>query len=705
MSDLGNNSQYQSGGRFYTSPNKIIEQESRNEFYNKVGGRDGIASKDQAEIANIIQNMLERIASESQVTNNEISQMVSAIKESVMNAPNVQQGAKEGMNTFNELVSNNLSLLQSFEKQNNLSLDNNALKQVNESPLKQLIHTNQGILNILQQMERNTSVVGNNINSLRLDSLNNEKSKKSAEEAQHAEQMSGFDRLRNALLFMAVSSPLVSRLNQLGSSLISLGLMKVMGNEKAPDILRKGAATAIYLKVPETIMLGISTLFSGWLFNVGSKHLGTTFTNIGNAFKNSAKGILTLGRGLFSNIGKLLTGIIPRIIPLLLNPWTLAITAIVGVIAAGVGLHKMLTNRMDENIDRNPELTNRQKDKEKIKAHGASGALTGMASGAISGAIIGSIVPGIGTAVGAAIGGAIGLIGGGLIGVIKPLKTAIDNGSVNISKFLKSISNTILNIFTFLSPFGLVFRGIYEWVKGLISGKSSVVGAHVGNAVQNVKEFFTGPSKDKLVNMSDLGLKGTVWTGNSKPYTLKDNANKVKQLDYLLDSWGFDVMYTSNMGGKHQIGPRSHASGNKVDFQLYRDGKPAYLNEWQTSELTRLGYFGHGAKGWENHSEQVGGGHYDAHTGSHVSFDTKDPYLAGLKKEYEEQKIREQKEIKKEAEVEEKNNDVDKELPMQSYQSNPVYKDNSGPQRDLSGMQDYVTKQNSTNVMVNVGTN
>lgn len=718
MSDLNN---YQSGGRGYIGPNQAIEQATYREFMNQSGGKEGIASMDQAQIANILQGMLERIANETKMANEELSQMVSAIRDSVMNASNSQQGAKDGMNLINKIISSNTNLMQGLQNQKTTSSsEKGILGAINNSPIKQMVHLNQGILNTIRQIDSRLEKAGLLMGKIQSDMIDISIDNNADNDRNHAEQMEEFDGLRQTIAHGLINSPLATKLGQLGSSLISLGLMKVMGNEKIPEPLRKAAATAIYLEVPQTLMMILGTVvgqkFSSWLSGSVAKHLGSSVGNVLNWIKANPMLLMRIGGGALIAAG--------------------AVTAITGAIK-----HHKEMKANDEAIE-NSNMSRAQKDMAKIGAHtksgakvgGLSGFLAGAGAGAIYGAGAGAVAGGIGAIpgaiAGAVIGGIGGLLGGGalggLIGSIKPLlqgiwhgiqfigsgimagaKWAIENRE-KIIKFLQPIGQTLFTILSITSPFFLAFRVVFDWVRNLMGNKNAPsIGSSVGNALQTAKEFFTGPSQDKLVKMSDLGLQGRIDGGNSKPLTRKENAYNVKQLDYLLSSWGYGVTYTSNMGGAHMGGARSHASGNKIDLQLTKGGKTAYLNDWQYKKLQELGYIGNGALGWEKVAGQVGGGHYDLHIGSQVKADNSDQYLSNLKRDFDE-KMRMEKEKK---EIEEKNKKKEedikfaKEHPYINQAMQSAQKAVQKVNRDLSGMKDYTDRQNVTNATVNVGAN
>lgn len=114
------------------------------------------------------------------------------------------------------------------------------------------------------------------------------------------------------------------------------------------------------------------------------------------------------------------------------------------------------------------------------------------------------------------------------------------------------------------------------------------------------------------VAMSSLGLKGAIAGDNSIPYVAKENAQNLKNLDNYLAMKGYQVSYTSAMGG-HGANT-GHGQGRKIDFQLTKNGKPVRLTKAEENDLMRMGYWNKakvGAQGWEAHANQYGGGHYD----------------------------------------------------------------------------------------------
>ena len=118
------------------------------------------------------------------------------------------------------------------------------------------------------------------------------------------------------------------------------------------------------------------------------------------------------------------------------------------------------------------------------------------------------------------------------------------------------------------------------------------------------------------VGLKELSLAGNIVSSNSIPYIAEGNKESLQNLDKTISSWGYDIVYTSAMGG-HKAGT-GHWKGNKVDLQLKKNGKPAHLTGEQLYALKDAGYWGRGtgALGWEPVYGQVGGGHYDLFIGN-----------------------------------------------------------------------------------------
>ena len=120
----------------------------------------------------------------------------------------------------------------------------------------------------------------------------------------------------------------------------------------------------------------------------------------------------------------------------------------------------------------------------------------------------------------------------------------------------------------------------------------------------------------KVTGLKNMGLKGSVVSSNSVPYIASQNEQSLKALDQILSDWGYEVVYTSAMGGHRAY--TGHWKGNKVDLQLKKNGRPTHLSSQQLNMLGQAGYWGRGtgALGWEPVFGQVGGGHYDLFIGN-----------------------------------------------------------------------------------------
>jgi hypothetical protein len=523
--------------------------------------------------------------------------------------------------------------------------------------------------------------------------------------------------------------------------------------------------TAVYLQIPQTVtqILGqvVSLTLSLWLVNSVGKMLGGVF---GNLLKLAGGSLSSLVGGL----GNMLTAILPYAIPLV---GALLIGA--GIFAAIKGAidHSKNMKEKDAEIDKDPNLTQREKDTKKLGNHaksgakvgGITGALAGAGTGALYGAAAGSVIPGVGNVVGGIVGAVVGAIAGsglgaalgGLIGSLKPVGQMISHGFKSLAEKtvrlgvslgghivqgakwvsehqdkLKSIlgplANTVNILLTLSMPFFILFKALSEhlmdfingdWFSGLLNNISNPteddpnlsLGQSLLSGVSTAYNYVTQPvTKGNYVNMKDLGLKGTIDKGNSDPRTLKQNAQHVQQLDHLLSTWGFDIKYTSNMGGKHATGGKSHGSGNKVDLQLFKNGKAAHLSEAQLNILKQLGYWGGstGALGWEKNAGQVGGGHYDLHIGNQVVTSAEwKQYQAYKEKQKQNQAM---EEAKKEATKSEKEKEQDAVKRVYNGSTTQQIMNAGNPcyAGTVSGMDNYTFKQNNaTTRLVEEGAN
>lgn len=145
-----------------------------------------------------------------------------------------------------------------------------------------------------------------------------------------------------------------------------------------------------------------------------------------------------------------------------------------------------------------------------------------------------------------------------------------------------------------------------------------------------VKSMFSGGDKPKTkkvngveaVPMASLGLSGTIWEKNSKPYVASENAAKLQLLDMFAKSKGYDVIYTSAMGGDEHKEGSGHYSGRKVDLQPTKNGKFVRFTPEEEAEAIRLGLWSadrKGAVGWEDPVGTQLFGHYDANVAGGIN--------------------------------------------------------------------------------------
>lgn len=154
-------------------------------------------------------------------------------------------------------------------------------------------------------------------------------------------------------------------------------------------------------------------------------------------------------------------------------------------------------------------------------------------------------------------------------------------------------------------------KGFYEGIEGLgeLAGESLYGASHEtqksgGGAISSYLKYSP---------LKDLGLSGTL-ANISDPRISSMNVGNMRYLDSYLSKRGYEVFYTGAMGGKHAYGS-GHYTGNKIDFQIKKNGKFTQLSPEEYEHLRKLGYFSHGGVGWEPHAEQQGGGHYDTFIG------------------------------------------------------------------------------------------
>ena len=731
---------YQSGGKGFNSPDKIIENATYREFMQQAGGKEGLASKDQADVVNILNNILDQLVQNTNISNEQTNEIKSALHERVMGTANAPQAAKEGTSLLNSFIKSNTELIKGLSQQKSLTgNERGTLGSISNSSLKQLVMLNLGILNTLKQIavgvNRSAGIFDKfHAGFIEIDASNDKREDKASQE-----QLGKLDLVRQIIAYGLFSSPTVNKLQQLGTSLMGLGLMKVMGSN-APEPIKKLAAGAIYLQIPQTLMQIIGIIVTQSL----SKWLMTSASNL---LKNGLKdGLANPAKNMFGNIGANFS----KLLPIITNPFVIGgalLVAGIGATVAGVMAHRKKMKENDAKIDADPRLSKDQKEREKLKAHTASGARAGIAGGALTGAgigaIVGSIIPGVGTVIGAVVGGLIGLIAGPLIGAIvggwkhfgilgKDIKAGFSKGLQTVGdkitqgakwasehkdqflSVLKPISKVLLTILEMSLPFFALFKMLYNaaskfFGKGNNSdtGDGIPLGEKILHPIRTKKESEMATQLGSgYVNMRQLGLKGSISSGNSIPFIKKENANNVKFLDNFFTSRGYKIDYTSAMGGGHAGGARSHASGNKLDFVLYKNGKRVRATKAEEAMLTQMGFINaNGAIGYHRNADGPGY-HNDSHIGSGINLSATSEGRAWLASQAEENAKKAKEKAQKEAEEAKWR----KEHPVQATVKDTanlvkqVVSANNNSKSDKTGIKDFVDKQNGTTVnLVNGG--
>ena len=733
---------YQSGGKGFNSPDKIIENATYREFMQQAGGKDGLASKDQADVVNILNNILDQLVQNTNISNEQTNEIKSALHERVMGTANAPQAAKEGTSLLNSFIKSNTELIKGLSQQKSLTgNERGTLGSISNSSLKQLVMLNQGILNTLKQIAVGVNTSAGIFDKFHADFIEIDANNDKREDKANQEQLGKLDLVRQIIAYGLFSSPTVNKLQQLGTSLMGLGLMKVMGSN-APEPIKKLAAGAIYLQIPQTLMQIIGIVVTQSL----SKWLMTSASNL---LKNGLKdGLANPAKNMFGNIGANFS----KLLPIITNPFVIGgalLVAGIGATVAGVMAHRKKMKENDAKIDADPRLSEDQKAREKLKAHSASGARAGIAGGALTGAgigaIVGSIIPGVGTAIGAVVGGLIGLIAGPLIGAIvggwkhfgilgKDIKAGFSKGlqivgdkitqgarwasehKDQLLSVLKPISKVLLTILEMSLPFFALFKMLYNAVSKFFNknkddnsdtGDGIPLGDKILHPIRTKKESEMAKQLGSgYVNLRQLGLKGSISSGNSIPFIKKENANNVKFLDNFFTSRGYKIDYTSAMGGGHAGGARSHASGNKLDFVLYKNGKRVRATKAEEAMLTQMGFINaNGAIGYHRNADGPGY-HNDSHIGSGVNLSATSEGRAWLAKDAEEKAKKDKEKAQKEA----KEAKWRKEHPVQATVKDTTNfvkqaaSANNNSKSDKTGIKDFVDRQNNTTTnLVNGG--
>jgi murein DD-endopeptidase MepM/ murein hydrolase activator NlpD len=737
---------YQSGGKGFNSPDKIIENATYREFMQQAGGKDGLASKDQADVVNILNNILDQLVQNTNISNEQTNEIKSALHERVMGTANAPQAAKEGTSLLNSFIKSNTELLKGLSQQKSLTgNERGTLGSISNSSLKQLVMLNQGILNTLKQIAVGVNTSAGIFDKFHADFIEIDASNDKREDKANQEQLGKLDLVRQIIAYGLFSSPTVNKLQQLGTSLMGLGLMKVMGSN-APEPIKKLAAGAIYLQIPQTLMqiigIVVTQSLSNWLM-----------TSASNLLKNGLKdGLANPAKNMFGNIGANFS----KLLPIITNPFVIGgalLVAGIGATVAGVMAHRKKMKENDAKIDADPRLSEDQKEREKLKAHSASGARAGIAGGALTGAgigaIVGSIIPGVGTAIGAVVGGLIGLIAGPLIGAIvggwkhfgiigKDIKAGFSKGLQTVGdkitqgakwasehkdqflSVLKPISKVLLTILEMSLPFFALFKMLYNAASKFFNknkgdegpntiynpGKSGII----GNALERLNKGSTKYTVDKKGNAYIGGH--LITSGYGERIHPSGTGNKMDGKKHFHK--GVDIAYKEGdeigafMGGQVvYAGNRNDDYGNTVEIKD-KNGAIHKYHHGQSIPQAIMDAYKTG-KSIEDNTVIMKAGHTGTVTGTHLDYEVwqngkhTNP-LEYLAKDAEE-KARAEK-AKKEAEEAKWR----KEHPVQATVKDTTnlvkqaVSANNNSKSDKTGIKDFVDRQNGTTVnLVNGG--
>ena len=731
---------YQSGGKGFNSPDKIIENATYREFMQQAGGKDGLASKDQADVVNILNNILDQLVQNTNISNEQTNEIKSALHERVMGTANAPQAAKEGTSLLNSFIKSNIKGLS--QQKGLTGNERGTLGNISNSSLKQLVMLNQGILNTLKQIAVGINTSAGIFDKFHADFIEIDASNDKREDKANQEQLGKLDLVRQIIAYGLFSSPTVNKLQQLSTSLMGLGLMKVMGSN-APEPIKKLAAGAIYLQIPQTLMQIIGIVVTQSL----SKWLMTSASNL---LKNGLKdGLANPAKNMFGNIGANFS----KLLPIITNPFVIGgalLVAGIGATVAGVMAHRKKMKENDAKIDADPRFSEDQKEREKLKAHSASGARAGIAGGALIGAgigaIVGSMIPSVGTAKGAVVGGLIGLIAGPLIGAIvggwkhfgilgKDIKAGFSKGLQTVGdkitqgakwasehkdqflSVLKPINKVLSIILEMLQPFFALFKMLYNAASKFFNknkgdkgpntifnpGKSGVI----GNALERLNKGSTKYTVDKKGNAYIGGH--LITSGYGERIHPSGTGNKMDGKKHF--HTGVDIDYKEGekirafMGGQVVFaGDRKDGYGNTVEIKD-KNGAIHKYHHGQSIPQAIMDAYKTG-KSIKDNTVIMKAGHTGTATGAHLDYEVWQngkhthplEYLAKekaraekAKKEAEEAKWR--KEHPVQAAVKDTTN-----LVKQAVSAN------NNSKSDKTGIKDFVDRQNGTTVnLVNGG--
>ena len=737
---------YQSGGKGFNSPDKIIENATYREFMQQAGGKDGLASKDQADVVNILNNILDQLVQNTNISNEQTNEIKSALHERVMGTANAPQAAKEGTSLLNSFIKSNTELIKGLSQQKGLTgNERGTLGNISNSSLKQLVMLNQGILNTLKQIAVGINTSAGIFDKFHADFIEIDASNDKREDKANQEQLGKLDLVRQIIAYGLFSSPTVNKLQQLGTSLMGLGLMKVMGSN-APEPIKKLAAGAIYLQIPQTLMQIIGIVVTQSL----SKWLMTSASNL---LKNGLKdGLANPAKNMFGNIGANSSKSLPK----KTNPFAIGgalLVAGIGATVAGVMAHRKKMKENDAKIDADPRFSEDQKEREKLKAHSASGARAGIAGGVLTGAgigaIVGSIIPGVGAAIGAVVGGLIGLIAGPLIGAIvggwkhfgilgKDIKAGFSKGLQTVGdkitqgakwasehkdqflSVLKPINKVLSIILEMLQPFFALFKMLYNAASKFFNknkgdkgpntifnpGKSGVI----GNALERLNKGSTKYTVDKKGNAYIGGH--LITSGYGERIHPSGTGNKMDGKKHFHK--GVDIAYKEGekisafMGGQVvYAGDRNDGYGNTVEIKD-KNGAIHKYHHGQSIPQAIMDAYKTG-KSIKDNTVIMKAGHTGTATGAHLDYEVwqngKHTHPLEYLAKQAEEKARAEK-AKKEAEEAKWR----KEHPIQAKAKDATnlvkqaVSANNNSKSDKTGIKDFVDRQNGTTVnLVNGG--
>lgn len=522
---------YESGGQFnnWYGADKSVENIVHRANTNTLGDRSNLDNMEVTDSIMIALKTLEDLSQSTQVTEEEMSNYRDQVRAAGLATENATQALRACADAVTKIITNSQALLNSPALQRQATSEERAtlsdstdnqwgsLLQINSSILKTLI----GISNKLGAPSAGDLKIGKSLDALQAQ-------EKDLNQKDQVADAINTQAVRQTIAAAILRNPTVNKLEKLGSNLIGLGLMKMAGNTKLPSAVRKGAAFAVWLQIPQTLMqiLGVtvSQVLSKWLTNSLLPRLLSGLTGLGGNILKGTLSVVTkipaMVSSFMSTIGPMITAAAPVLVPL-------AIAALAGMgifagIKGAIDHHKKMKEN-DKKIDSDPRLSGTQKDVKKLKAHSASGAKTGAvaggflgaavgvgvgaAHGAAIGAALGTVVPGLGNAIGGAVGAVIGgivaglglgALFGGLIGAIKPLGSLISRGFNYIGgwvvKSAKWVAEGIIKLIEKAQPVFRIIGQIFELINPFFRLISMVARKLAGS--EWFKKLFGGEPTD-----------------------------------------------------------------------------------------------------------------------------------------------------------------------------------------------------------------